>query len=481
MKRSPKQPQLLDWEELEQAPNTRGAFSFLKASATVVKIDEHQAPISSAGISHHLLNTKAVAPDKTSTVDKPSTVHKTSTVDDPNNERRRYRIHPCQLAQDGHSGGENLLYDALWKVGRIETESTRIVTMGWDRMAHAAHMSDKAAKRNLAQLISKLAVEQIAAEDSSTRTGRTYRVFSFTSILERRQRAGMTHVVKDKGVRFVSADEGRSHADLQNRASLGTGRAAWGGNKTSTVDKTYTVDNPSTDTVDKTSRDTVDKTSPLLGSILGTKERKATTTYVVDVAAVAAVLCQYAPGDREAAERIVKSARIACPDCTTADVIAAVRRKATQLQGQQAIKSPVGVLITSCSDLVVAAHVERVTAEVRRREEAAKEEQASHESAFLSLLDGLPSDNVWTQILDRVRHHIPAQSYETWLKPTRFVDLSVHTLQICVPSSEFKCIGDKYADHFANAIQDLDLNIDTVEFLTVGELTCAREVQANAL
>lgn len=63
-------------------------------------------------------------------------------------------------------------------------------------------MSDKAAKRNLTYLIEKLAVEVISPENSATRTGRTYRIYSYAAILKRRKNAAMLYVVRDKGVRF---------------------------------------------------------------------------------------------------------------------------------------------------------------------------------------------------------------------------------------------------------------------------------------
>lgn len=213
--------------------------------------------------------------------------------------------------------------------------------------------------------------------------------------------------------------------------------------------------------------------SPL--SIKGNKDRnryrntQATAASAVDVAAVAAVLCQYAAGDRMAAERIVESAQEGCPDCTTEDVVEAIRRKATHLQRQVGIKSPVGVLIASCGELVQSARNERMAAEARQAEEAAGREHAQKEAAFLASLDGLPSNNHWRKILDRCKDRIPPQSFDTWLKPTHFAGIRDRALQVYVPSSEFKCVGEKYADHFAQAITGLGLDLVGIEFMTSDE------------
>jgi hypothetical protein len=118
--------------------------------------------------------------------------------------------------------------------------------MGWDRMARKAGMSDKAAKRNLTLLIEKLAVDLIASEVSATRTGRTYRVYSYAAILERRAAAGMLYVIRDKGVRFLTETE---------VAAFSGAKATGPTDKTSTVDISSTVDKEPTKTGDKTSTD----------------------------------------------------------------------------------------------------------------------------------------------------------------------------------------------------------------------------------
>ncbi len=340
----------LDWEELEQAPNTRGAFSFLKAQGAVVSIADHRQVEPSAPSLEECAAQQSRPMDITSTVD---VVQKTA---------RPYRIHLCQKVQDAHSHGENQLYAMLWAEGRTDilatddaSQKSKIVTMGWDRMARKAGMSDKAAKRNLHQLIAKLAVEQIAPEDSGTRRGRTYRVFCFTSILEARKQCGMEYVAKDKGVRFVAKDGSPLKLDMTR--------------KTSTVDIPSTVDKTSTGTVDITSTDTVDKTSPPLGSLLGSRRVITTTTKVANVVKVVQALSQYGVADEVAVQKMLRACQERGTDATPEEIAAVIHEKALSLRMNSSVRNLIGLLLSA----VPSCFEESCIAELRRKWAAERE------------------------------------------------------------------------------------------------------------
>ena len=72
--------------------------------------------------------------------------------------------------------------------------------------------------------------------------------------------------------------------------------------------------------------------------------------------------------------------------------------------------------------------------------------------------------NQWVRILGALEKKINRQSFETWLKPTRFSRVVDRILYVKVPSSQFEHIGDKYADLIEEAIERLGLEIDSVEF-----------------
>jgi hypothetical protein len=109
------------------------------------------------------------------------------------------RLHKAHLAQQGHTHGEILVYRALWdhKMAKKMDDGSRRISIGWDRMGLAAGMSWKNAKTHCLALIEKLAVEKVA--DHHERVGTTYRVLSYAQILERRRKAGLTHVIKNRG------------------------------------------------------------------------------------------------------------------------------------------------------------------------------------------------------------------------------------------------------------------------------------------
>ena len=54
--------------------------------------------------------------------------------------------------------------------------------------------------------------------------------------------------------------------------------------------------------------------------------------------------------------------------------------------------------------------------------------------------------NQWVRILGALEKKINRQSFETWLKPTRFSHISGRTLHVRIPSEEFQHIGDRYGD-----------------------------------
>ncbi len=72
--------------------------------------------------------------------------------------------------------------------------------------------------------------------------------------------------------------------------------------------------------------------------------------------------------------------------------------------------------------------------------------------------------NQWVRILGALEKKINRQSYETWLKPTRFSHVDDKTLHVRVPSEEFEHIGTKYADLIFEAIEQLGFELKDVVF-----------------
>jgi chromosomal replication initiator protein len=74
--------------------------------------------------------------------------------------------------------------------------------------------------------------------------------------------------------------------------------------------------------------------------------------------------------------------------------------------------------------------------------------------------------NPWMRILDALEKKINRHSYDTWLKPTRYSHADDHKIFVLVPNVEFGQMAERYADLILEAIDDLGLEFQDVEFVT---------------
>ncbi len=84
----------------------------------------------------------------------------------------------------------------------------------------------------------------------------------------------------------------------------------------------------------------------------------------------------------------------------------------------------------------------------------------------MSVISATSSPNPWSRILDALEKKVTRQSYEHWLKPTRFSHQEKGVLFVKVPTVEFRTIGERYADLIQEAIDSLGLKLDDVEFIS---------------
>lgn len=85
-----------------------------------------------------------------------------------------------------------------WNLASSDPNGPKTVSAGYRTLATQTRLGDKTIKRNLRSLEAKLAIEAIVDENSHTNTGRTYRIYSFRQILERRRAAGLEWVVRNR-------------------------------------------------------------------------------------------------------------------------------------------------------------------------------------------------------------------------------------------------------------------------------------------
>jgi hypothetical protein len=117
------------------------------------------------------------------------------------------RIRKATMVEDGHSLAEQAVYEVLWQTATAVDEladGDRMIRIGYQRLAQMARLSWVSVKANLRTLEKKLAIEVIGSENSATREGKCYLVYSRSAILERRKRAGLEWVRRTRGVELMT-------------------------------------------------------------------------------------------------------------------------------------------------------------------------------------------------------------------------------------------------------------------------------------
>ena len=272
--------------------------------------------------------------------------------------RPRVRVFRATRVQDGHSLGEHLIYEVLWRQGQGD-DQVRTVQIGYDRLAALASVNWKTAKACLKSLEEKLAIETIAAANSNERTGKTYRIHCFTAILERRRAAGMQWVEKGRGVRFI---------EVGTVPIINTVPAS------NTVPETNTVPEAGTGTVLKTGTDTVPATGTPLGSLRNIEEitsSSAIATLQQTAADNGIVL------DDDAARKLIRRCRTVREDLSDAEIAYFTQLKINQLRNSKTVENWVGMLIAS-----VPAYFEGDAVQlIRMREQGSQQREAQQAQA----------------------------------------------------------------------------------------------------
>ena len=233
---------------------------------------------------------------------------------------RRQKIRRATVAQDGHSSGEQLLYQSLWNAATAETSETRLICIGYNGMSSLCKLDRSNCKKNIQTLVEKLSVQVAQTYESASSTGTTYRVFSYREILRRREAAGMVWVVRTSGVRFVHPLGDLPTTPVRDLPP-GPLREAPSGAKgeipTPPVGETHTP----------------------LGS---SKNQEGITTS----ATVRLALNNYGTVDDDALKRLITKCRQHAPDCTGDEIAYFVHEKGTLTKARDSrIQNPIGFLI----------------------------------------------------------------------------------------------------------------------------------------
>jgi hypothetical protein len=121
---------------------------------------------------------------------------------------RTVRIRQARTVEDAHTAGEQLLLQKMWSRGQPESEQTRRLKAGLSELSAWIGAHKTSCRDYLRSLIQKLAIEEIESFSSVTASARVYRIYHFKTILERRRKAGMTHVIRTGAVTFIDPATG---------------------------------------------------------------------------------------------------------------------------------------------------------------------------------------------------------------------------------------------------------------------------------
>jgi len=121
--------------------------------------------------------------------------------------RGRSKVRRAVLAQDGHSLGEEAIYQVMWRGGRPESgdpNSSRTIRIGAADIGYKVNMAKKNVRQNVSRLFEKLAIEILEDFETMSSQARLYKVYSYKQILDRRRAAGLEYVLRNKGVVFCT-------------------------------------------------------------------------------------------------------------------------------------------------------------------------------------------------------------------------------------------------------------------------------------
>jgi hypothetical protein len=411
----------------------------------------------------------------------------------------RSAVYKASLAQDGHSLGEQAVYEVLWREGKpdkLRTEpedlwAARYVSLGYAEVAAKARINKKSAKLNLQRLIEKQAIEVTSEYIKETSCPRTYRVLSYREIVDRRRRAGMVWVVRNKAVTFVTPDGipleisplGTSTPGSDTPSGFTLGSAPRPGVLTPTPGIAHAATAPGVETPTHINREV------FLDNLL--ERQNTTTTSFPRFDLVAQAMSQVAYADHNAVTQLVEDCSGIVPDVTAEEICEFVQEKSNIVAASSTIKNPIGFLLATVPKCFVGKtflehreqkriHAEKLRleaeAEAKRLETVAQQavelitEPSSPEelkvrirsefiadpyrplASYLSEDERAVAGRVWSAVRDRLQSLVNVQVFQTWFRPLKGFRYREGTLKVVVPVGEFMNLDKRYPDELNQAV-----------------------------
>jgi hypothetical protein len=253
------------------------------------------------------------------------------------------RVQRVTLAQQSMGLGEERVYQTLWHAKPSEgvTQLNRRMksfSLGYDRLARLTRLNEKSIRDLMPKLIEKKILEIVMKEDSWTRTGRTYYIYSYEEILERQRAADLCYVVKNgRAVEFVRP-AAQVTVGVPPTANVG-GSPTVHVSPAVSATRTATVGSPGLISVG-------DATTPLDSTRQSTSQNTSSSN---DIELLAQLVQSTLPTfDDDAVRQLWYRCQQIAPDCTVDDVVYCFNAKANQLlRGSKRITNPVGLMIWS--------------------------------------------------------------------------------------------------------------------------------------
>ena len=246
---------------------------------------------------------------------------------------RVVRLRPARSVQDAHTNGEHLLLTAMWKKGTPESEDSRLLRAGLSELARLSGSHKTSCRAYVRALVAKLALEEAETFDAAAGSegARVYRIFSFNTILERRRRANLTHVIRTGAVSFVNPKTGEKMTATRNPqpdSNLPT--------DSNVLPQSNFQPDP-----DSNHHHAPGSNHPPLNKNKDQEFSKQTSS-----AAIYHALTKYGPVDDDALTRLIGSCRLATPDSTEDEIIHFIEEKGALVRAGR-IHNPIGFLLTS--------------------------------------------------------------------------------------------------------------------------------------
>jgi hypothetical protein len=248
----------------------------------------------------------------------------------------------------------------MWDTANPVNRDYRVITAGWGCLGLLANLTAMNARIACHRLITKLAVDLLEGEDSSAQKGRTYRVWAWAAVVERRRAAGMEWYVKTRGVQFVRPPSDQRSACTKwdtHQANLSTLRHS----KTGTVSVSMTAPVSMRGPVSVPKRPPVPFSEIPSFKHLESNESNTPSSLVTPIIATA-IANEIGFIDEDALTRIVRKCRDIAGDATDEEIAELGAFQAHRIARLHNVENPVGLLI----DLVPKCFVGEPFAHYRR-------------------------------------------------------------------------------------------------------------------